>query len=173
MISTVIALATAGVALLFLEMFLPGIIAGVIGGILLIASIFTAYEYIGPAAGTVTLIAATAVTAGLWWWWATKFQHTRFGRRMTLAATSTGTSQADGIAQWIGKTGTAVTALRPSGTIVVAGQRVDAITGGDFIEAGTPVLIVRTEGSSVVVHRQPQPDSPSVPGTTASYKSNL
>jgi len=158
MISTVIALATAGVALLFLEMFLPGIIAGVIGGILLIASIFTAYEYIGPAAGTVTLIAATAVTAGLWWWWATKFQHTRFGRRMTLAATSTGTSQADGIAQWIGKTGTAVTALRPSGTIVVAGQRVDAITGGDFIEAGTPVLIVRTEGSSVVVHRQQQPD---------------
>ena len=152
--STVIALATAGVALLFLEMFLPGIIAGVIGGILLIASVFTAYSEIGPEAGNITLLATAAVTAGLWWWWATKFQHTRFGRRMTLAATSTGTTQAEGLAQWIGQTGTAITPLRPSGTILVAGKRVDAITGGDFVEQGTSVRIVRTEGSSVIVHRQ-------------------
>ena len=167
MLCTVIALATAGVALLFLEMFLPGIIAGVIGGILLIASIFTAYECIGPAAGNITLIATTAVTGALWWWWATKFQHTRFGRRMTLTAADTGTAQADGLAQWIGQTGTAITPLRPSGTILVAGKRVDAITGGDFIEPGTPVRIVRIEGSGVIVHREHQPDSPSVPGTTA------
>jgi membrane-bound serine protease (ClpP class) len=154
MITTVIALAAAGVALLFLEMFLPGIIAGVIGGILLIASVVTAYESIGPEAGNITLVATTVVTAGLWWWWATKFQHTRFGRRMTLAATSTGTSQAEGLAQLIGQTGTAVTALRPSGTILVEGRRVDAITGGEFLEKGTPVRIVRAEGSGVIVHRQ-------------------
>ena len=167
MISTVIALATAGVALLFLEMFLPGIIAGVIGGILLIASIVTAYREISPEAGNITLIATAAVTAALWWWWATKFQRTRFGRRMTLAATSTGTSQAAGLALLIGKTGTAITPLRPSGTILVAGHRVDAITGGDFIEQGAPVHITRIEGSGVIVHRQSQPDSPSVPGATA------
>ena len=154
MLSTVIALATAGVALLFLEMFLPGIIAGVIGGILLIAAIVTAYWEISPGAGNITLVATAAVTAGLWWWWATKFQHTRFGRRMTLATTSTGTSQAAGLAQLIGQTGTAATPLRPSGTILVAGKRVDAITGGEFLEKGTPVRIVRAEGSGVIVHRQ-------------------
>ena len=154
MISTVIALATAGVALLFLEMFLPGIIAGVVGGILLIASVVTAYQEIGPEAGNITLLATTAVTGALWWWWATKFQRTRFGRSMTLSATGTGNVQAEGLAQWIGQTGTAITPLRPSGTILVAGHRVDAITGGDFIEQGTPVRVVRTEGSGVIVHRQ-------------------
>ena len=154
MISTVIALAIAGVALLFLEMFLPGIIAGVIGGILLIAAVFTAYRDIGVGAGNATLVATTAVTAALWWWWATKFQHTRFGRRMTLAATETGTSQAAGLLQLVGQDGTAVTPLRPSGTILIAGKRVDAITGGDFIEQGTTVRVVRAEGSSVIVRRQ-------------------
>lgn len=154
MINTVIALAAAGVALLFLEMFLPGMIAGVIGGILLIASIVTAYQSIGPEAGNITLVATTAFTGFLWWWWATKFQHTRFGRRMTLAATSTGTSQAEGLAQLIGQTGTAATPLRPSGTILIDGKRVDAITGGEFLEKGTPVRIVRAEGSGVIVHRQ-------------------
>ena len=167
MISTVIALATAGVALLFLEMFLPGIIAGVIGGILLIAAVFTAYRDIGAGAGNITLLATTAVTAALWWWWATKFQHTRFGRSMTLIAASTGTTQADGLAQLAGQTGTAITPLRPSGTILVAGRRVDAITGGDFIEKGTCVHIIRAEGSAVIVHRQPKSDSPSVSSTTA------
>ena len=154
MINTVIALAAAGVVLLFLEMFLPGIIAGVIGGILLFASVVTAYREIGPEAGNITLVATTAVTGALWWWWAAKFQHTRFGRRMTLATTSTGTSQAEGLAQLIGQTGTAATPLRPSGTILIEGRRVDAITGGEFLEKGTPVRIVRTEGSGVIVHRQ-------------------
>ena len=154
MISTVIALATAGVALLFLEMFLPGIIAGVIGGILLIASVFTAYRDLGVGAGNVTLLATTAVTAALWWWWATKFQHTRFGRSMTLGTTGIGNTQAAGLAELIGQTGTAATPLRPSGTILVAGRRVDAITGGDFIEQGASVQIVRTEGPGVIVRRQ-------------------
>ena len=154
MISTVIALAAAGVALLFLEMFLPGIIAGVIGGILLIAATVTAYRDIGVGAGNVTLVASAAVTAALWWWWATKFQHTRFGRRMTLAATGTGTTHAAGLAQLVGQTGTAATPLRPSGTILISGARVDAITGGDFIEQGTAVHVVRTEGSCVIVRRE-------------------
>lgn len=154
MLSTVIALAAAGVVLLFLEMFLPGIIAGVIGGILLIASVVTAYRDIGTAAGNITLVATASVTAGLWWWWAVKFQHTRFGRRMTLATTSTGTAPARGLAQLLGQNGTAATPLRPSGTILIAGQRVDAITGGEFLEQGTLVRVIRTEGSGVIVRQQ-------------------
>jgi membrane-bound serine protease (ClpP class) len=72
---------------------------------------------------------------------------------MTLATTSTGTSQADDLAHLIGQTGTAATPLRPSGTILVAGHRVDAITAGEFLEPGTPVRIVRAEGSGVIVRR--------------------
>ncbi len=166
MVSTVIALATAGVALLFLEMFLPGMIAGIIGAILLISAVFTAYADIGTVAGNVTFAAATVVTGTLWWWWATKFQHTRFGRSMTLTATDTGTSQADGLAHLAGQTGTALTPLRPSGTILVGGKRLDAITGGEFIEPGSCIRIIRAEGSALIVHRHTPADSTSVPGAT-------
>jgi membrane-bound serine protease (ClpP class) len=167
MISTVIALATAGIALLFLEMFLPGMIAGIIGGILLISAVYVAYCDVGIEAGNITLVAAAAITAALWWWWAAKFRQTEFGRRMTLTASDTGTSQADGLAQLAGQTGTTITPLRPSGTILVAGRRVDAITGGEFIEHGTCVRIIRAEGSAVIVHRQAQADSPSVASPSA------
>ncbi len=154
MISTVVALSLAGVALLFLEMFLPGFIAGIIGGILLIISIVVAYRDLGPEAGNITLIATTIGTGLLWWWWAAKFQHTRFGRRMTLTASSVGTSHASGLPALAGQTGTAATPLRPSGTIVIGGHRVDAITGGEFLEQGTPVRVVRTEGMAVIVRRE-------------------
>ena len=154
MLSTVIALSVAGVALHFLEMFLPGFIAGIIGGILLIISIVVAYRDLGPEAGNITLVATTIGTGLLWWWWAVKFQHTRFGRRMTLTTASTGTSPATGLSALTGQTGTTATPLRPSGTIVVAGHRVDAITGGEFLEKGTPVRVVRTEGIAVIVRRE-------------------
>ena len=167
MLSTVIALGTAGVALLFLEMFLPGMIAGIIGAILLIASVFVAYSDVGTEAGNVTLAAATAITALLWWWWATKFQHTRFGRSMTLTAAGAGTAQAEGITQLAGQTGVAITPLRPSGTILVEGKRLDAITGGEFIEQGSCIRIVRAEGSALIVHRLIPADSPSVPSANA------
>lgn len=155
MLTTVIALGAAGVLLLFIEMFLPGIIAGVIGGILLFASVVIAYRDTGLAAGNIALLAAAAATGCLWWWWATKFQHTRMGRRMTLAATSTGEAgTGETLASLAGQIGTAVTPLRPSGTVIVAGKRIDATTAGEFLEAGTGVRIVKTHGLAVLVRRE-------------------
>jgi membrane-bound serine protease (ClpP class) len=155
MMLTVVSLAAAGIALMFLEMFLPGIIAGVVGGILLFASIIVAYRDMGTGAGNLVLIAAVGATAGLWWWWATKFQHTRFGRRMTLTASGTGEAgMGDQLASLHDQIGTALTPLRPSGTISIAGHRVDAITGGEFLDAGTRVRVVRTHGLGVLVRQE-------------------
>lgn len=155
MLTTVISLATAGVLLMFLEMFLPGIVAGVVGGILLLASVVVAYREMGTEAGNFVLLAAVAVTAGMWWWWATKFQHTRFGRSMTLMTTSVGEAGlGDQLAGLDGQSGTAMTPLRPSGTVLVAGKRVDAITGGEFLDVGTRVRVVRTHGLGVLVRQE-------------------
>jgi len=154
MLTTVIALCAAGVLLIFIEMFLPGIVAGVIGGILLLAAVVTAYREIGFAEGNITLLAATTATGFLWWWWATKFQNTRIGRRMTLAATSTGEAgTGETLATLAGQVGTAATPLRPSGTVTVAGRRIDATTAGEFLDAGTPVRIIRTHGLAVLVRK--------------------
>jgi membrane-bound ClpP family serine protease len=50
-----------------------------------------------------------------------------------------------------GKEGFALTPLRPAGTAEVAGERLDVVTGGEFIEPGSRVMVVRVEGTRVVV----------------------
>jgi membrane-bound serine protease (ClpP class) len=52
------------------------------------------------------------------------------------------------------QTGTALTQLRPSGTALINGKRVDVVTEGGLIEKGTPVKVVAVEGLRVVVRAQ-------------------
>ena len=51
----------------------------------------------------------------------------------------------------VGKTGTAVTALRPSGIAEIDGQRLNVSTYGNFIEAGKEVEVAAVEGLNVFV----------------------
>ena len=155
MLTTIIALGVAGLLLLFLEMFLPGLIAGIVGAGLLMASVIMAYSDLGSEAGNVALLIASTASAGLWWWWANHFQKTRFGRAMTLTSSIEGNSTMLGLEQLAGKTGEAATPLRPSGTVVIAGKRIDAVTDGEFIEAGSPIRVVRAQGMGIVVRQVP------------------
>jgi membrane-bound serine protease (ClpP class) len=134
-------------------MFLRGIIAGFVGACLLIAAVIMAYTDLGIEAGNVTLLLASVASAGLWWWWANHFQQTRIGRAMTLKSTDEGNSTAAGLDAFAGQLGEAATPLRPSGTIMVSGKRVDAVTDGEFIEAGSPVRVVRAHGMGLLVRR--------------------
>ena len=49
------------------------------------------------------------------------------------------------------QTGTAFTSLRPSGTAVINGKRIDVVTEGPFVERGSPIKVVEVEGARVVV----------------------
>jgi membrane-bound serine protease (ClpP class) len=51
----------------------------------------------------------------------------------------------------LGQTGKALTPLRPAGTAVFGGERVDVVTAGEFIQQGQPVTVVLVEGGRVVV----------------------
>jgi len=61
--------------------------------------------------------------------------------------------------QWpIGAEGVAVTALRPSGKVKVGDRLIDVVTESDFIEAGTPVVVVRKVGPRTVVRARRELD---------------
>ncbi|HBF38063.1 MAG TPA: hypothetical protein DDW50_12155 [Firmicutes bacterium] len=51
----------------------------------------------------------------------------------------------------LGKEGTAMTILRPSGKADFNGEIVDVVTEGEFIPAKTPVRVIKVEGSRSVV----------------------
>lgn len=51
----------------------------------------------------------------------------------------------------VGLEGTAFTDLRPSGTALINGNRIDVVTEGDFIKNGSRIIVKSVEGSKVVV----------------------
>jgi len=51
----------------------------------------------------------------------------------------------------IGHSGTAYSYLRPAGVALVDGRRIDVLTEGEFVTAGTAVRVTRIEGSRIFV----------------------
>jgi membrane-bound serine protease (ClpP class) len=51
----------------------------------------------------------------------------------------------------VGQRGVTLTYLRPAGMALVDGQRVNVVTEGTFIPQDTPVEVIATEGTRVVV----------------------
>ena len=57
----------------------------------------------------------------------------------------------------LGKSGMALTYLRPAGHGLFDGERVDVLTEGEFIAAGTPIRVARVEGARIFVEPIPFP----------------
>ena len=55
------------------------------------------------------------------------------------------------LASLVGKSGKALTPLRPAGAALISGHRVDIVTQGEFVPADTEVEVIFVEGSRVVV----------------------
>ncbi len=60
-------------------------------------------------------------------------------------------SSIEDLSPYEGKRGIAKTVLRPAGKAEIEGKVVDAVTQGDFIQAGEPVLVIKAESNRVVV----------------------
>ncbi len=56
----------------------------------------------------------------------------------------------------VGKSGTAISELRPAGVADIEGERMDVTTEGGFVAAGTPVAVVHAEGMRLVVRPIPR-----------------
>ena len=51
----------------------------------------------------------------------------------------------------IGKTGTVVTPLRPSGTVLIDGERYSVVTQATFVEKGSTVTVLSVDGPKITV----------------------
>ena len=57
---------------------------------------------------------------------------------------------------YVGRIATVISPLKPSGIALLDGDRVDAVTEGDFVEVGSKVRVVKVDGFRIVV--QPEQD---------------
>lgn len=147
----IISLLVAGFLLITLEIFLPGLIVGLCGGVCLITAIVLTYVHYGVSTGTWTL--GGVMVSGLIFtvFWMKNFTRIAMGRNLILNQSIESASPADIAPELKGTEGTAFTSLRPSGTALIQGKRYDVVTEGDWIEVGTKLKVVEIEGSRIVV----------------------
>jgi membrane-bound serine protease (ClpP class) len=87
----------------------------------------------------------------------------RLGRALVLERTITETAgaaqaqtgSAQGLEALVGQLGEAETTLRPAGKARVAGQRLDVVTDGGFVAAGTPIEVLSVDDGRIVVRGRP------------------
>jgi membrane-bound ClpP family serine protease len=145
----VITLFVVGAILLILETVLPGMIAGVIGLLCIIAAVIQSYVIFGPQTGTGVLAGTLVLLSVGTMLWLKFFPQTRMGRLFTSRST-VGEIKTER-PELLNQTGSALTPLRPSGTALINGRRVDVVTEGGMIERNTPVKVVAVEGMRVIV----------------------
>ncbi len=150
--SLLLTLLIAGAALLLAEIFLPGMVAGVLGVVCLLGAAVVGFAEFGPKTGSLILMAELVAGTILTVLWMRYFPKTPLGRKYILDP-STAAHASKESEKWLGQVGSAVTDLRPAGAARIAGTKVDVITMGDHLESGTKVKVVRVDGPSIFVRR--------------------
>ena len=74
--------------------------------------------------------------------------------RKKLSKSDGFTSQSHELEGYTGYEGETVTNLRPSGTAVIDGKRLDVIARGEFIEKGSRIVVSVVEGNQVIVKKR-------------------
>ncbi|MCL4180592.1 MAG: hypothetical protein KJ072_22955 [Verrucomicrobia bacterium] len=147
--ATIVTLLLVGAALLLLETVLPGMIAGLVGLGCLIAGVVLAYTDFGLRTGNLVLVVVlVGVVIGTLCWM--RYLPDSPMARLFISRGTIGTIGAEQ-PELLHRAGVALTQLRPSGTALIDGRRVDVVSEGQLIEKGSRLKVVATEGLRVVV----------------------
>jgi membrane-bound serine protease (ClpP class) len=145
-----------GLILLVVEIFVtPGFgVAGIAGLASVGASVFLSYSNSSEALLSLGLSTVwTLVLAAF------LFQYMKSSGLFQRLALQTAQTKEEGYTAvptyeaYVGKEGLVVGTLRPAGTAEFDGERLDVVSEGEYLEAGTRVQIVRTEGRRIVVRK--------------------
>lgn len=153
----------AGIGLIILEMLMPGFgLPGIAGSVAIIIGILLYAKTLSQALLLLALI--TAVLVVLFLVALRSVSKGRLSRSpMVLRDAARDTAGYDAFLkpeELLGKCGTALSMLRPSGVGVFDGQRLDVVTEGAFLPSGTAIRIVRIQGRRILVEPVSEPSQP-------------
>lgn len=142
-----------GLGLILLEFFISGGIAGILGFIAVIVSLFMASDNVIHMGISLIIAMTASIVLSI-------FLIKVFGKRLRLfqkivLADSTNTESGyisnKSRLELIGLEGDTLTDMRPSGTILIEDERIDAVSEGAFIGKGAKIRVVKAEGARIVV----------------------
>ena len=153
-LAIVMALLVLGMALAAIELFvIPGFgLIGLLGLASAVAAVIVAVTSLELPMALAALGAGVVGGIALGW----LVVSSRVARSMVLERTQRGARASDGARRPpVGAHGTAITPLRPSGTVRIDDQDVDVVTQGIYVDAGAPVRVIHVQGARVLVEPAP------------------
>lgn len=152
-----LSLIIVGIILIALEIFIiPGFgIAGIPGILLLLGGVFLAADTF--AEGVIYLL-ITVLTTGLLAFILHKTGHLKkLWRKISLGEKQNSmegyVAPKQEYVNYLGKTGTALTLLRPAGSALIDGEKVDVVTDGSFIAKDSKIIVISVEGTRIIVRK--------------------
>ena len=151
----VLLLFIGGLALIGLEMFVPGGIVGTVG----IITVVYAIIYVNKSTYYIAFILVVSLILAVILYYVNRnvfHKKLMFLDRFVLndsISTENGYVASESRVELVGKKLKAYTDLRPAGVAILDNEKLDVVTDGDFIEKGNEVEIVRVEGMRIVVKK--------------------
>jgi membrane-bound serine protease (ClpP class) len=150
----VVALALVGILGILFELHVvPGHgFAGVAGVLILLSAVVLSFG-VAFFFVAVQALSVAIVLSALTFWAATRvFPENAFLQKIALSASQGPEYVASpDYRSLLGHSGFATSYLRPAGVASIDGRRVDVLTEGDFVPAGSPVQVSRVEGARIFV----------------------
>jgi membrane-bound ClpP family serine protease len=73
--------------------------------------------------------------------------------RKSLTRSEGVVAQSAELENFLGKTGITVTSLHPTGIATIDGRRLDVVSRGEYLEQGTPVVVIAVTGNQIIVKK--------------------
>jgi membrane-bound ClpP family serine protease len=151
--TTILLLFIFGIVLLFLDLFVPGIILSVGGTLVFLAATARAFDEYGISGGLLAFAIGAVLLAITLYVEYVLLPKTSFGKKFFLHAQIHGTSQAPETktTALAGREGVALTPLMPSGQIEIDGQRYEALSLDGHMAKGARLKVTGQQNFSLTV----------------------
>ena len=151
MTTLIVILIIASFIFFFLEVFAPGGVLGLFGACALIAASVLAYDTMGFLGSISILVGGTLAAIALFFIQIKLLAKSRFGRTIQHKDQQQAQTSPVGRDDLIGKTGTALTTMAPSGRVKIANETFEAASNSGLIGKNAMVEVARSEHLKLIV----------------------
>jgi len=154
--STILLLFLLGLVFLFFEVFTPGPIFGLLGGLTLMGGITMAFTNYGGTTGLLAVVGALAAVGATLYAELVWLPKTRFAQRLSIKSTSGSIDRQLPVppGEIIGKAAEALTTLAPSGYVLVEGRRYEAFSQSGHVARGEQLRVAGINNLQLIVTKK-------------------
>ena len=142
-----------GILLLAGEVFMPGAVLGIIGGLCMAAGCVISFLQFGTGGGMAATVLALVLLSSTLYIELVWLPKTRFGKKLIVHSTVSATSQPPlaELNSVVGRPAEALTPLVPSGYVLVDGRRYEAFSQSGHVPKGATLRVIGLDNFRLIL----------------------